>query len=193
MKLFERIKAIILTPAKEWGVIARERGGAMAVMADYLVYLAAIPAIADLIGMALIGFKLPNGARARVDVMSAIMAMVFDYVLAFAVVAGVAAIINLAAPFFGAGRNMTEAFRLSAYSYTPMLLSGIFLLIPGLHFLVILGLYGLFVLFKGMPVMIRTPAQNAFLFAGAITACATVIVLIAGVVRARIFSLPGIL
>jgi hypothetical protein len=192
MKFFERIKAIILTPAKEWGVIARERGGAMAVTADYLVYLAAVPAIADLIGMSLIGFKLPNGARARVDVMSAIMAMVFDYVLAFVVVAVVAAIINAAAPFFGAGRNMAEAFRLSAYSYTPMLLSGIFLLVPGLHFLVILGLYGLFVLFKGMPVMIRTPAQTAFLFAAVITACATVIVLIVGVVRARIFSLPGI-
>ena len=46
---------------------------------------------------------------------------------------------------------MTSAFKLAVYAYTPAWLAGIFLLVPGLHFLVMLGLYGLFLLFKGMP------------------------------------------
>jgi hypothetical protein len=72
-------------------------------------------------------------------------------------------------------------------------LAGIFLLVPGLHFLVLLGMYGMYLLIRGMPVLMRTNAQNAFLFASAITLCAVVIVLVIGSVRSAIFALPGIL
>ncbi len=87
---------------------------------------------------------------------------------------------------------MPAAFRLVAYSLTPMWLTGIFLLIPGLHFLIVLGLYGLYLLFKGMHVLLRLPAAQAFMFAGVTTAFSVVIAIIAGYVRAKVFSLPGI-
>jgi hypothetical protein len=193
MKLAERVKAILLTPGIEWRAIAREADRPAELLVNYVAWLAAIPAVADFIGMTLIGFALPNGAVARVGIIPALLILLFGYALAFVIIAALAAIINLSAPVFGATRNMTSAFKLAVYSYTPAWLAGIFLLVPGLHFLVMLGFYGLFLLFKGMPVLMRTPAANTFLFAGAITVCAIVIVLIVGVVRASLFSLPGIL
>jgi Yip1 domain len=193
MKLVERVTAILLTPGAEWRVIARESDRPTELLVNYVAWLAAIPAVADFIGMTLIGFTLPIGAVARVGIIPALLILVFDYASAFVVIAALAAIISLSAPVFGATRNMTSAFKLAVYAYTPTWLAGIFLLVPGLHFLIMLGFYGLFLLFKGVPVLMRTPAENTFLFAGAITVCAIVIVLIIGVARAMIFSLPGIL
>ena len=56
-----------------------------------------------------------------------------------------------------AQRNFPNALKLSIYAHTPVWLAGIFLLIPGLHFLMVLGLYGVYLLWTGLPVLMRTP------------------------------------
>lgn len=193
MKLLERIKAILLTPGLEWRVIARESDGPLELLLGYVACLAAIPAVVNFIGMTLVGYALRNGAIARVDILSAIMIALFDYAASFIIVALLAALINLAAPLFGTSRSFNSAFKLAVYSYTPVWLAGIFLLVPGLHFLIMLGFYGLFLLFEGLPVLMRMSAGNAFAFAGATTICAALIALIVGALRATLFSLPGIL
>ncbi|MGZ5804552.1 MAG: Yip1 family protein [Xanthobacteraceae bacterium] len=193
MKLLERIKAILLRPALAWRLIARESVTPTDLLLSYVACLAAIPAIINFLGMTLVGYTLLNGAVARVDILSAIMIAIFDYAVSFAIVAVLALIVNLSAPLFGASRDATSAFKLVVYSYTPVWLAGIFLLVPGLHFLIMLGFYGLFLLFKGFPVLMRMPVEKAFVFAGAISICAAIIVLIAGALRASLFSLPGIL
>ena len=97
MKLVERVKAILLTPGVEWRAIAREADRPGELLLNYVACLAAIPAIADFIGMTLIGFTLPNGAVARVGVIPALLILVFGYALAFVVIAALAAIISLCA------------------------------------------------------------------------------------------------
>ena len=42
--------------------------------------------------------------------------------------------------------DFDSAFKLAVYSYTPVWLAGIFLLLPGLRFLILLGFYGAYVL-----------------------------------------------
>jgi hypothetical protein len=63
---------------------------------------------------------------------------------------------------------------LSVYSHTPLWLAGIFLLIPGLNFLLILGLYGLYLLWTGLPLLMRVPDEKALSYAAIVTACALV-------------------
>ncbi len=193
MDLISRIKGILLTPDLEWRRIAREDTTPQELLMTYVAVLAAIPAIADLLGMTLIGFTLPNGRVARVDFLSAFLIALFSYAMTFAVVAILAAIVYRLAPAFGVARNMQTAFKLVTYSLTPMWLAGIFLLVPGLHFLIMLGLYGLYLLFKGIQVLLRATAEKAFMFAGTATVCAVVLALLVGLLRAKIFSLPGVL
>jgi hypothetical protein len=88
---------------------------------------------------------------------------------------------------------MVSAFKLAAYSYTPAWLAGIFLIVPGLHFLISLGLYGLYILYTGMPQLILCPPQRALKFAVAVTALGVTAALIVGALRSELFSLPGIL
>ena len=82
--------------------------------------------------------------------------------------------IDLLAPRFGAEKNFPNAVKLSAYSHTPLWLAGIFLLIPGLNFLLILGLYGFYLLWVGLPMLMKVPNDKALPYAAIVTACALI-------------------
>jgi hypothetical protein len=116
MKLIERIKAILLNPGLEWQRIAREANQPWELMIGYVACLAAIPAIADLIGLTAIGFELAGGTLARVDVLTAFAIAMFDYAVSFAIVGMLAIVINLIAPLFGAPRDFHSALRLAVYA-----------------------------------------------------------------------------
>jgi hypothetical protein len=193
MDLIERIKTIMLAPAQAWREIVREPAGPAILLQTYVAALAAIPAVADFIGMAAIGYAVPGKGVVRVEVLPAFMAALFAYVMSFVIVSLQAIVIYALAPVYGARRDMAGAFRLAVYSFTPAWLAGIFLVVPGLHFLVILGLYGWYVLSTGMPLLILCPPERAVKFAGVATACGVIAALIIGFGRALLFSLPGIL
>ena len=124
--LLERVKAIVMTPRTEWPAVASESGDAAAIR--YVAMLALIPALARLIGGWLIGGYTPF--------LPALIGAVVAYALTFAVVFAVALVVDLLAPRFGGERSYSNALRLTAYSFTPVWLAGIFLLVPGASFLV---------------------------------------------------------
>src|SRR5260370_880776 len=74
----------------------------------------------------------------------------------------------------GAEKNLPTAVTLSAYSHTPLWLAGIFLLIPGLNCLLILGLYGFYLLRVGLPMLMKVPDDKALPYAAIVTACALI-------------------
>lgn len=55
MGLVERVKAILLTPQKEWPVIEAESTSVASLYTGFIMPLAAIPAVASLIGLSMIG------------------------------------------------------------------------------------------------------------------------------------------
>lgn len=165
LELWARVRAIMLAPRTEWPAVARESGNAAAIR--YVAILAAVPALARLIGGWLIGGYTPF--------LAALTGAVVAYVLSFAVVYAVALVVDLLASKFGAERSYSDAFRLTAYSFTPVWLAGIFLLVPGASFLVLLGLYGFYLMWTGMPVLMRAPADKALPYVVAVAVCAIAI------------------
>ncbi len=55
MSFFTRAKNILLSPASEWGVIARETATPGSLLVSYVIPMALIPAIACIIGYSLVG------------------------------------------------------------------------------------------------------------------------------------------
>jgi hypothetical protein len=166
MKLLQRIKTILLTPRTEWPVIEQE-SATLSDLLKYVAILAAIPEVAHFIGQSLIGAD-------RAPIVSGLLRAVIAYLVTWAMVYVIAAVINLLAPRFGGTRNFSSALKLSVYSHTPLWLAGVFLLIPGLNFLLILGVYGLYLLWVGLPVLMRVPDERAFPYAIFATACALI-------------------
>ena len=99
----------------------------------------------------------------------------------------VALIVDALAPTFDAQKNFPNALKLTVYSYTPGWLAGIFLLIPGLSFLTILGLYGLYLMWLGLPPLMQAPRDKALPYAAAVVVCAVIIAIVIGAIQAAIF------
>src|SRR5215831_13394804 len=165
-KLADRIKALLLTPQTEWKVIEQEHDTLFDLLIGYVAILAAIPELAHFIGQSFIGGYTP--------VVPNLVRAVVVYFVTFAMVYIIAGVIDLLAPRFGAEKNFANAVKLSAYSHTPLWLVGIFLLVPGLNFLLILGLYGFYLLWVGLPMLMKV-ANDKVLFNDAVTtACALI-------------------
>jgi len=182
MEFIDRVKAILFSPHSEWPVIARESADLRVLFGQYVAILALIPAVSHFIGMSLVGGYTPIG--------TALLAGLFIYVTSFVVVYAAALIIDVLAPNFGAHKGFANALRLAVYSYTPFWLAGIFLLVPGLSFLTVLGFYGLYTLWIGLPLLMRAPQDQALLYAASVVACALILALAVGVARLALFGGP---
>ena len=187
--LFERIKNILLTPRKEWPVIEREFTEPAFLFVRYVAILALIPALAGFIGQSLVGVKVSVGTF-REPVVSGLANAAISYLLSFVIVYLVAMAIDLVAQSFSGRRNFMHALKLSVYAHTPVWLAGIFLLMPGLRFLTVLGLYSFYLLGTGATPLLDVPRNRAPFFALAIIVLAFVLVVVLALIKDFVFALP---
>lgn len=160
MNLIERAKNIIVSPAKEWGVIDAEQPDTGKIITGYVLPLAGAAAVAAFIGYGLIGFNAGFGIR--------IKGMDWGIYHAITILAGAllsvfvsSLVIDALAPNFGSEKNYGRSVQLVAYSYTPAWVGGLLAILPSLAIIGSLaGLYGLYLLYLGMPVLKKTPADK---------------------------------
>jgi hypothetical protein len=175
MNVVERVKGIILKPAEEWRVIEGESGNVQYLFVNYVAILALIPLVCGVIGTSLVGVSLPGGGTLRVGFGVSLVTMIVLYLLTFVIVYVLALIIDGLSSRFGGQPHFENALKLSVYSYTPFWLAGIFALHPSLSFLGILGLYGFYLLYVGVPVLMKVPRERALIYCIAVVACGIVI------------------
>ncbi len=190
MDLVGRIKGILLKPAQEWEVIAGESTSIADLYKSYIVVLAAIGPAAAVIGWSIVGVSLPYAGSFRVPITTAIASGVVQYILTLVGVYILAMVIDALAPSFSGQKNMNQAFKLAAYSYTPGWLAGIFMIIPALSVLSIVGLYGLYLLYVGLPVLMKSPREKSMGYTVAVVVAAIVIFVIIGVISRAFVSYP---
>jgi hypothetical protein len=182
MDIVARVKAILLDPRNEWLVIERESGDPAYLFMNYVAILAAIPAVCGFIGSSIIGIGLPVVGTVRVGIVSGIASAIVQYLLAFAMVYVIGLIIDALAPTFEGEKDPPSALKLAVYAMTPAWLAGIFALIPALGALKILGLYGLYLLWLGLPPLMRAPQEKSIGYAAAVVICAIVISVVIAVI-----------
>ena len=193
MTMVDRIKNILLTPKTEWPVIAGETTPNSELIKGYVLPLAAIPAVAGFVGGSLIGHSLGFlGGTYRVPFMAGIGYAIFGFVMAIVAVYLLAYIVNALAPTFGAPKNAAQAFKVVVYSSTAGWLGGIFQMIPGLGLLGLLAsLYGIFILYLGLPRLMKCPEDKAVGYTAVVVVVAIVVFLVIGAVVALVGSIGG--
>jgi Yip1-like protein len=168
MNLVERVKEILVSPKTEWTVIDGESGDATYLFTNYVAILAAVPAVASFLGFSFIG--LPIGRTLLFAIFLYVFYCVAWYVEAY--------IIDALAPTFGGQKNLASALKVSAYSSTAVWLAGIFNLIPVFGILTILGLYSLYLLWTGLPVLMKSPQDRATTYTVAVVVIMIVIMIV---------------
>ena len=153
MNLVDRVKNLILAPAKEWEVIKGESWTVADLFTKYAIILAGIPAIAGLIGYSLFGFsygfgsfKLPIGTSITWAVLTYILSLVGVFVLGF--------IIDALAPSFGSTKDLVASLKVAVFSSTPGWVAGIINIFPSLSMIAaVASIYGLVLLYMGLQIV----------------------------------------
>jgi hypothetical protein len=190
MNLVDRVKRILLSPRTEWEVIDSEPTTPAQLYTGYIMPLAAIGPIAQLIGYSVFGVTVPFMGTYRVPIGSAITSALVTYVLTLAATYVLALIIDGLAPTFNGQRSQIQALKVAAYSSTASWVAGIFLLIPGLRLLTILGLYSLYLLYLGLPILMKSPREKAGVYTAVVVLAAIVLFMLVGVVAGRFMAIP---
>jgi hypothetical protein len=187
-KLIARVKAILLTPKTEWPVIAAEPTTVADLYKGYIVWLAAIPAIFTFLKLSFIGMSMPFAGTIRIGVGAGLTNMVVGYVLALAVCYVMALIIDALAPNFGAQKNRVQALKTVAYAYTASWIAGIGQILPGISVLILIAgaVYGIYLLYLGLPHTMKCPPERAGGYTAVIIVVAILLGLLVGAVVAGI-------
>jgi hypothetical protein len=188
MGLVDRVKAILLTPQKEWPVIEAESATPASLYTGYIIPLAAIPAVAGFVGMSVFGMRV-LGMSVKWPVSTGLTRAGVVDALALAGVLVLALIIAALAPSFGGQKSQIQALKLAAYSSTAMWLAGIFLIIPALSILSILsivGIYSLYLLYLGLPVMMKSPSDKSVAYTVVVILVAIVLYAVFGVIASQV-------
>jgi Yip1-like protein len=185
MNLLDRVKRILLSPGAEWPVIEGEQTTVAALYRGYIAPLAAIGPVAHFLGDTVIGIPVPFAGTVRVPVGSAFVSAIVFYVLMLAGTYVLAVIIDALTPTFNSQRSRIQALKLVTYSSTAGWVAGVLGLIPWIRPLEILGLYSVYLLFLGLPVLMKTPREKVLPYTGMILLASVVLFVTIGAIAGR--------
>ena len=182
MALPQRVVGLLVRPGAEWAAIAVERDDVTAISQGYVAVLALVPSGSLLLGLALAAGRYLGA----VGIMTAIIGAIVSWVIVIAGTIASAAIVDKFAPVLEADGDLTQAFKLVAYSSTPFWLAGVFYVLDSASPLLAVGaVWSVYLLYRGAPVVMKTPAGRVLPF----TAASAITVLLVNVALREIFVL----
>jgi hypothetical protein len=185
MGLVERAKNILLQPKQEWPVIDGEQATVGSLYTGYIIPLSALGPIAMVIGWSVFGFGF--GGLFRFAFSGAVKYALVMYVLGLIGVFILALIIDALAPTFGGTKNQIQALKVAAYSYTAAWVGAILNIVPALGIIgALIGLYSLYLLYLGLPVLMKSPQDKAVGYTVVVVVVAIVLWVIIGYATRRI-------
>jgi hypothetical protein len=166
--LVDRAKNILTSPATEWARIDGESASVGGLITGYALILAAIAPIAMLLGLFLAGAG--NMLTAAPGILLKILLIV--YLLSLGTVVLLGFIIDLLAPHLGGTKNGVQAMKLAVYAGTAFWVASLVLIISGIWgswLWLLLGIgYGGYLLWLGLPILMKVSADKAPTYVGAV-------------------------
>jgi len=159
MNLVDRIKGMLVEPRREWVTVAAEPATAQSLYTGWIMILAAVGPIALLL------------------LTHSVQLAIAQYVLALITTFVLAVIVDALAPTFGGTKDFVASLKLVAYSYTAAWLSGVFLLLGMLGYLLTLvaTIYAFYTFVLGAPVLGKSSSEKAIPFTLVVVLCAIVL------------------
>lgn len=180
MNIFDRIKNILMAPKSEFPTLKAESIDVVGLYKQYLIYIAALPAIGTIISF---GTYFGFGYRFKMAIISYIVMLVSFYISAF--------IIDALAPSFNSTKNQTNALKLVGYASTPSMVGQFFAFLPGIGWLLSLigAIYSIYLFYLGLPVFMDTPQEKTIFYMVVAFVVSFVVYLVLGAILFPIFGL----
>lgn len=182
MNLVDRVKNILLTPKTEWPVIAAETTSQKDLMLGYVLPLAAFAAVMAFLSSYVVSMMF--GSFLHMGIMWALVGALYRFIMAFVTVVVMAFIVDALAPSFGGTKNMQQATKVVAYAFTAAWVGSVFTIIPILGWLlyIIAALYCLYLLYLGLPVLMKNPEDKTIGYAAVVIIVGIVVSVVIGMI-----------
>ena len=185
--IIARVKEILLDPKSAWPRIEAESATPASLYNPYLLILAGISVLATFIALSVIGFSI-GGMTVRTPILSGVMQMVVGFVLTLVMVYVMSLVVNALAATLGGQKNPLNALKLVVYGSTASLLGSILTILPFGTFLSLLAaLYSLYLIYTGLPVLMKNPPERSLVYTLVMLVCGFVL----GLVVASVTALFG--
>ena len=160
-EIIEKVKKILTKPKEFFESVAEEQVDLKGLITGYVIYLAAIPAVANFIGYTMIGVSFGPWGRLKYPLKYSLPHAIIWYIVSIAAVIGISILAAKIAPKFGGKDDVNSAAKSIVYSYTAAWVGGIFYIIPGLSALAfIAGLYSFYLLYISLGKLLDVPQEK---------------------------------
>ena len=160
-KLQARVVGMLKNPTFEWRTISAEPDDIQSLYMNYIVPLAAIPAIAMFLGLAIIGVPFVG----RFGFFTALSTAIVIYLQTLIAPLVAAIVIEQLAPRFSSSGSTIDALKLVAYASTPVWVGSVIYLIVYLSPLMLVPvIYAVYLFYLGLPPMMKTHPNNVVPF-----------------------------
>jgi hypothetical protein len=184
MGLVDRVKNILVTPKTEWDVIAAETTPPKDLIIRYVLPLAGAAAVATFIKESLIGTTVPFLGTVRVSIEWGLVDAITHLIMGVVGIFLLGFIIDALAPKFGAQKNMQQATKVAIYACTAAWVGTVLRIVPwiGGIFVVIGAIYALYLLYLGLPRLMKSPDEKSLAYTGTVIGCIILIGIAVGII-----------
>ncbi len=171
----------MISPQKQWEEVSQQDQSFK--NSFHVLLLAAFPALAWYFGITVTGWQVADGETVRMTVGSAQLIVALFYLAMVSSICCIGFFVHWMAQSYGADSSLAKGVALVGYCSTPLLIAGGvvgFYPILWLDMLIAVAAvgYALYLLYIGIPIVMRIPKESGFLFASAIMAVCLVILMV---------------
>lgn len=167
MSLVDRAKNILMSPASEWEVIAKEPASVGGLFTGYAIPLMLLPLIGQILGLGVLGIGAESYAMmglGAIGIMGAAIIGAISLGLGIVLLYAMIFAVNVISPSFNGKSDMTQSAKLMVYASTPSWVAG--LIVPALGMLgSLLGLaaiaYVVYLIYTGVKPVLDVPQEKS--------------------------------
>ena len=163
---------ILARPEKEWESIRQEKESITKLYLSHVILLALIPAVAAFYGTTQVGWQIGDGDFVKLSETSAAQLCILFYGAMLSGIFLIGKFIDFFAVTYGVDQQEHKGVALAAYTATPLFMVGIIALYPVLWMDMLAGIiaicWSVYLLYKGLPILMRIPEDRGFMFATSI-------------------------
>ncbi|MFK8021378.1 MAG: Yip1 family protein [Pseudomonadales bacterium] len=171
----------LLSPETQWRYLADKPLDSFVGMMAYPAFMALLPAAAWHFGVTEIGWRVAQGDAVKLTPESAVPIIALFYFAMLGAVIVIGYLTHWMSQTYGAETSVAKGISVIGFACTPLFLVGLVGFYPLLWLDLVAGIvavcWALYLLYTGVPIVMRQPAEQGFLYASAIVAVAMVMVI----------------
>lgn len=173
---------LLVRPSAQWRTVADLPESSFKTLVLYPCFLAILPAVAWFYGTSQVGWTVgEHGETIKLTTQSARQICILFYLTMVACVAIIGFFIHWMSDTYGAESSLTRGIVIAGLTATPLFIAGLVGFYPLLWLDLLVGVaavsWSVYLMYLGIPIIMKIPEERGFLFSSAVLAIAMVILI----------------